>query len=170
MDRGYNCSLPSKVNVKCVYEGKCRSEYIIYEVKCSICDAVYIGNTQQTLKTRMYGTFPDILSLFKNGQKSDSFPAHLEQHFKATIAGTYLRKYMTFKLVNQLNLIGAIKTFMKPNCNLFIEERLTSLKKISDKCVTIMNKNLEIYGSYQHKTTFYKYFLSTDDPVFVFNG
>ena len=68
MDRKYNCSLPSKVNRKCVYGGKFQSEYIIYKVKCSICDAIYIGNTQQTFKTRMDGHFSDILSLFKNGQ------------------------------------------------------------------------------------------------------
>ena len=50
MNRKCNCSLPSKVNGKCVYEGKCRSRCIIYEIKCSMCDAMYIGNTQQTLK------------------------------------------------------------------------------------------------------------------------
>ena len=33
MDRECNCSLPSKVNGKCVYEGKCRSKCIIYKVK-----------------------------------------------------------------------------------------------------------------------------------------
>ena len=30
MDRKCNCSLPSKVNGKCVYKGKCRSRCIIY--------------------------------------------------------------------------------------------------------------------------------------------
>ena len=50
MDIKWNCSLPSKVNGKCVYEGECRSQCIIYEVKCSMCDAIYIGNTQQTFK------------------------------------------------------------------------------------------------------------------------
>ena len=53
MDRECNCSLPSKVNGKCVYEGKCRSRCIIYEVKCCMCDTIYIGNTQQTFKKRM---------------------------------------------------------------------------------------------------------------------
>ena len=77
---------------------------------------------------------------------------------------------MTFKLVKQLNLIGAMKKFTKPNCNLFIEECLTILKNIRDKCVTIMNNILEIYGACRHKTTFYQSFLSTDDPVFVCNG
>ena len=39
-----------------------------------------------------------------------------------------------------------MKTFTKPNCNPCMEERLTILKKLRDKRVTIMNKNLEIYG------------------------
>ena len=77
---------------------------------------------------------------------------------------------MTFKLVKQLNLIGAMKTFIKPTFNLFIEERLTVLIKLSDKCVTIVNKNSEVYGDYRHKTAFYQFLLSTDDPMFVFNG
>ena len=78
MDRECNCSLPSKVNGKCVYEGKCGSKCVIYQVKCSICDAIYIGNTQQTFKKRMDGHFSDLLCLLKNGQKSDSFAAHFE--------------------------------------------------------------------------------------------
>ena len=47
-----------------------------------------------------------------------------------------------------------------------MEERLTILKKLSDKCVTVMNKNSEIYGACRCKTTFHQFFLSNDDPVF----
>ena len=131
-----------------------------------MCDAIYIGNTQQTFKKRMDGHFSDLLSLLKNGQKSDSFSAHFEQNFNTTTPRTDLCKYMRFKVVKQLNLIGAMKTFTKPNCNLCIEERLTILKKLRDKRVRIMNKNSEIYGACRHKTTFHLFCLSTDDPVF----
>ena len=62
---------------------------------------------------------------------------------------------MKFKVVKQLNPIGAMKTFTKPNYNLCMEEHLTILKKLHDKCVTIMNKNSEIYGACRHKTTFH---------------
>ena len=75
----------------------------------------------------MDGHFSDILCLLKNGQRLDSFTAHFEQHFNYTTSRTDIRKYMTFKVVKQLNLIGAMKTFMKPNCNLCMEERLTIL-------------------------------------------
>ena len=110
-------------------------------------DAVYICNTQQTFKTRMDVYFSDLQRLFNNGQESDSFAANFEQHFNATTARTDIHKYMAFKVVKQLNLIGAMKTFTKPNCNLCMKEHLTILKKPRDKCVTIMNKNLEIYGA-----------------------
>ena len=54
---------------------------------------------------------------------------------------------MTFKVVKQLNPIGAMKTFTKPNCNLCMEERLKILKKLRGKHVTFKNKNLgDIWG------------------------
>ena len=103
----------------------------------------------------------DLLHLLKNGQKFDSFAAHFEQHFNSTTSNTDLRKYMTFKVVKQLNPIDTMKTFTKPNCNLCMEERLTILKNLRDKRFTIMNNNSEIYGAYRHKTNFHRFFLST---------
>ena len=129
-------------------------------------DAIYIGNTQQTFKKRMDGHFSDLQRLLKNGQKSDSFAAHSVQHFNNITSRTDLRKCMTFKIVKQLNPIGAMKTFTKPNCNLCTQERLTTLKKLRDKHVTVMNKNSEIYGAFRDKSTFHQFCLSTDDPVF----
>ena len=128
MDRECNCSLPSKVNGKCVYEGKCRAKCIIYQVEFSKCDAIYIGNTQQTFKKKKNGHFSDLQRLLKNGQKSDSFASHFVQHFNSTTSHTELRKCMTFKVLNQLNMIGAMNFFMKPNCNLCMQERLNILK------------------------------------------
>ena len=131
-----------------------------------MCDSIYIGNTQQTFKKIMDGHFSNLLRLLKNGQKPDSFAAHFEQHFNTTTSRTYLRKYMTFKVVKQLNPIGAMKKFTKPNYNICMEEGLTIFKKLRDKRVTIMNKNSKIYGACRHKTTFHQFCLSTDDPVF----
>ena len=166
MDRKYNCSLPSKVNGKCVYEGKCQYRCIIYKVKCSMCDAIYIGKTHQTFKKEMDDNFPDLLRLLKNGKKPNSFATHFEQHFNTTTSRTELHKYMMCKLVKQLNPIGAMKTFTRPICNLCMQEHLTTLKKLREKRVTIMNKNLEIYGACRHNTTIRQFFLRTDDTVF----
>ena len=166
MDRECNCSLQYKINGKCVYEGKCRSKCIIYEVKYSTCKDIYIGNTQQNFKKRMDVHFPDLQRLLKNGQKSDSFAAHFLQHFNSTTSRKELHKCMMFKVINQLNPIGTMKKFTKPNCNLCMQEILTILKMLRDKRVTVMNKNLEIYGAFRHKTCFHIFCLSTDDPIF----
>ena len=130
-----------------------------------MCDAVYIGNTQHTLKEIMGGRFFDILCLLKSRQKSDSFAANFEQKFNATISCTYLHKYIMFEIVKKLNPIDAMKTFMKPNCSLFMGELLTILKILCDKCVMVMNNNLEMYRACRNKTTFYLFFLSTDDTI-----
>ena len=76
----------------------------------------------------MGGNFSDLLRLFKNEKKPGSFDAHLRQYFDATESCTDLLMYMMFKLVKQINPIGATKTFTKPNCNLCTEDRLTILK------------------------------------------
>ena len=71
---------------------------------------------------------------------------------------------MTLKVVNRLNTIGAIKTFTKPNYNICMKERKYFLKDPRDKLVTLINKNLEIYGACRHKTTFHQFLLGTDTP------
>ena len=117
-----------------------------------MCDASYIGNNKKTFKKIMDGHFSDLQRLLKNGQKSDSFADHFVQHFITTMWRTDLHTYMTFKVVKQINLIGAMKTFTEPNCNLCMQEHLMILKKLRDKRVTFINKNLEIYGACWHKT------------------
>ena len=114
----------------------------------------------------MDGHFSNLLRLLKNGQKSYSFSDHFKQHFNNIMSRTDLRKYMAFRVVNQLKPIGTMKTFTIPNCNLCMKKRLMILKNLRDKRVTVMNKNSEIYEACRHKTTFRRFFLSSDDPVF----
>ena len=93
-----------------------------------MCEDIYIGKTQQIFKKIMNGHISDILRLLKNGQNSNSFAAHSKQHFNSTMSFTGVHGYMTFKEVKQLNWIGTMKTFTRPNCNLFIWELLMILK------------------------------------------
>ena len=76
-----------------------------------------------------------------------------------------LRKCMDFKVVNNINLIGAMELSTKPGYNIYIEQRLTILKNIFDKRITPMKINLDIYGACHHKTTFHLFCISIDDPV-----
>ena len=77
---------------------------------------------------------------------------------------------MKFKVVKQLKPIGAIQSFTKHNFYICVEEHLTILNKLRDKRITLMNKNLEIYGACCKKMTFHNFFLSTDYPVNGLNG
>ena len=61
----------------------------------------------------MGGHLSNLLRILKHRQKPDSFASHFEQHFNTTTSHTNLRKYMNFKVVKQLNLIGTMKTLMK---------------------------------------------------------
>ena len=94
----------------------------------------------------MDGNFSDLLRLLKNGQESDSFADHSKHNCDDSTSRTYLHKYMLFKVAKQLNQIGAMKTFTKPNCNLFMEERLTIPKKLCDKRVMVTNRNWRYTG------------------------
>ena len=78
MYREYKCSLPSNFNRKYVYEGKWRHKCLIYEVKWSLYDIIYIGKTQQKFNKIMDGHLSNVQRLLKNGQKPDSFAAHLK--------------------------------------------------------------------------------------------
>ena len=89
-----------------------------------MCDSISTGITQKIFKNRVDGHFLNLLCLPKNGHKSDSNTAHFEQNFNSTMSRRDIRKNMKFKVVKQLNLIGAMKTFTKPKCNLCMEEHL----------------------------------------------
>ena len=106
---------------------------LIYEVKCSLFEYMYIDNTQKTFKKITDSHLSNVQHLLKNGQKSDSLAAQYGQHHKYGIPRMDLRKCITFKVVKKFNPIGSLKSFMKPNFNLCIEEHLTILKRLRDK-------------------------------------
>ena len=131
-----------------------------------MCNAIYIGNTQQNFNKITDVHFSNLQRLLKNGHKSDSFAAHFVQHFNTTTAPTDIHKYIVQKVINQKNLIGAIKIFTKPNYNLCMQERLIILKKLCDQRITVMNKNMEIYKACQNNKTVHLFSLKTDHLVF----
>ena len=115
MERECNCFSPSKVNDNCVYEGKFRGEYLIYEVKCTLCDNIFIRKTQQTFKKIMDSHFSDVQRILINGQKPDLLAARYKQHFKSNMTCTDLHRCMTSKVFKHIKTIGAIKSSKKSN-------------------------------------------------------
>ena len=61
----YKISLPYNINGKCVYKVKYQKKCLIYEVKLSICHAIYIGKKQEIFKKRTDCHFSDLLRLLK---------------------------------------------------------------------------------------------------------
>ena len=49
-------------------------------------------------------------------------PYFAEQGLKYTTPRTDLYRCMKFKVVKQINHIGVVEFFTKPNCNIFLEE------------------------------------------------
>ena len=111
------------------------------------------------------GHFSDILLLLKNGQTYDSFADNFRQCFKYTTPHIELSKCITFKVVKQINPIGSIKTYTKNNCNIYMDERLATLKGLRDKRITLMKNNSDIYRTFWHKKNLHWVFLNTDDPL-----
>ena len=61
---------------------------------------------------------------------------------------------MAFKVVNHINTIVSIKTLTEVNSSLCVDKCFTILKNLCDRCVTLMNKKLDVYEAYRHKTNF----------------
>ena len=76
-----------------------------------MCDAIYIGNTQQTFKKIMDGHFSDLQSLLKNGKKKlDSFAAHFVNVFIAPIGFSY------FTTLNVIYLHRSVRDVVVLKC------------------------------------------------------
>ena len=57
-----------------------------------------------------------------------------------------LRKFIMFNIVNHIYPFGEMEYYIKLNYNLCMEERLTILKNICEKNITLMNKIVDIRG------------------------
>ena len=106
---------------------------------------------------KMDGHVFNVQIILNNRQKSESFTANYDQQFKSNMSINYLHNCIIFKLVKQINSIGDMNSFTKPNFMLCMEEWLNMLKNIRDQNITLMNNNSEIYWACQNKNNFYQF-------------
>ena len=159
MKRPCNCATRSKINGQCPYDKNCRTSCIIYQVTCKETGLIYIGNTQQTLKDRMYGHYADLQKLVFKGIKSDSFASHYSTLFEKGTkpSPAQMREKMSFSILWQGNPITVNKTFGSKNCRLCMRERTLILKNMyREKCQLVNNKS-EIYGTCRHIPKFHRF-------------
>ena len=152
-----NCSTNSTSEGTCMYNGMCRQYCIMYKVTCKLCNAVYIGNTQQSFKEQINGHFSDVQNLIMNGTVSDSFAKHFAKHFDSKPSCKTLHDNMEFKIVSKLNPIGVMKTFTLRNCSLCMNECLTILKWMWKKPKLMINTCFKIYGACRHRMKFHRF-------------
>ena len=67
-----------------------------------MCDTIYTGNTQHTLKKHTDGHLSNVHKLLKTGQKIYSFAAHYNTIFNSTKSLISLCMCMKFKVVEYL--------------------------------------------------------------------
>ena len=101
-----------------------------------------------------------LMNNFHSYLVSDSQLKHLNscQLYLRSISTTphnYLRMYITFILFNQISNIVVMKKLMEPNSSPCNNKRLTITKNICDKCITFMNKHLNIYRAFHKKIRLY---------------
>ena len=135
---------------------------------------VYIGNTQQKLKTQMTQHFGEVKDLIKLGKSSDTFAYHFAQHIDPTLHTTInvpkIRGMVKMEVLWQGDPISCMKSFGTNACSLCMRERVEILNQHRKDPNSLINSNTEIYGACRHKTRFHRYHMdnsthtySTDD-------
>ena len=139
----------------CKYNNVCRRSVVVYKVECQVTGKVYIGSTQQHLKTRMQQHHTQVAKLHALGERSTSHAKHFARLFVnfPKVTPKLHRNSVTHSVIWQGNPISAVKTFGTNHCMLCNRERLEILKMARFKPHLLINSCNGIYGACRHKFT-----------------
>jgi hypothetical protein len=133
---------------------------------------VYTGQTQTTLKERTNQHCNDVKKLVERKITSDSFAAHMAEHFNegSKVRASQVRKKIKIDIIWQGNAINCMKSFKKFCCTLCTRERCEIIKRTLKNENNTINNCSEIYGACRHNTKFHRFIktdicTSTDDGV-----
>ena len=148
----------------CSYNNLCRQTCIVYKVQCKLTNKIYIGTTQQFLKTRMQQHQTEVRALQRTGRKYDSYARHFASQLRNfnPITPRLVRNTSILSIVWKANPITAVKTFGTPQCVLCNRERLEILKMTRTHPDLLINSCNEIYGACRHKAKFHRYIQAVD--------
>jgi GIY-YIG catalytic domain len=129
---------------------------VIYQVECKNTVKVYIGNTQQHLKTRMGQHATDVRRKKLENKNSDSFASHFadQMRYFQGFSNTLHKNMYTCTILWQANPHSAVKTFGTTRCILCSRERLEIVKMHRFKPELLINSCNEIYGACRTKLSF----------------
>ena len=161
------CNCPK--GTKCVYNGKCNQQIVVYCANCTTTGMKYIGNTQQKVKTRMQGHKQETKELFIKGRRSDSFAAHFAQLIPPGTETKDVKNHFkyTVDILWQGNPLSCVKTFGTSACKLCAKERLAILKLTRSTPHLAINRCTEIYGACRHQTKFHRFDIKKEENNMV---
>ncbi len=163
------CNCQGRRATGCNYNDVCRQSIVVYKVTCNSTNKVYIGNTQQKLKTRMQQHIKQVKDLRVRGKRSDSFAAHFAEQLINfdNPSSKLIRNLFTISVLWKGNPLQAVKTFATPRCVLCNRERLEIIRRARYQQDNLINSHNEIYGACRHKPRFHRYCKldSTDEPT-----
>ncbi len=110
------CNCRTAKRNKCGYGDVCRVPVVVYKITCKRTNKVYIGNTQNHLKTRMRGHFQNVKELYKKGKTSDSYARHFAGVVpwgEPTPTPGIQRDLITCEILWRRNPILVVKSFGK---------------------------------------------------------
>jgi hypothetical protein len=143
----------------CPYGGKCRTKIVVYQATCLTTNKRYIGNTQQTTKTRIQGHVQDVKKLFSNGKKSDSFATHFATLVPEGTAKKEVKNFVKVKvdILWQGDPLSCVKTFGTRGCKLCAKERYAIIKLTRENPKLAINKCNEVHGACRHLPRFHRF-------------
>jgi hypothetical protein len=77
-----NCRSEVDSTERCKYNDVCRHKLAVYKVEWKMTGKVYIGNTQQHLKSRMMQHVRDVRLKKHENRNSDSFATHFAEQLR----------------------------------------------------------------------------------------
>ena len=143
----------------CLYDGKCRTSIVVYKATDIATGKIYIGNTQQHVKTRMQQHVQDVRKLYISEKSSDSFAAHFAKGIPMNVDKKTIKDFIKFKvdIIWHGNPLSCVKTFGTRGCKLCAMERLEILKLTRTNRKLAINKCNEVYGACRHKPRFHRF-------------
>jgi len=184
-----NCSPAHKFrDGECIYNGDCRRFCTIYRATCRLCNKVYIGNTQQTLKGRFAdggGCHFNVIRKHANLTPELEDPPDNQPQVPSTTLSTHLvphlhvahhprrqgfrahhvRPLLFVDVIWVGNVINYMKTFQTQACCLCMQERYLIFKHRMADPLSVLNQGLGIHKGCVHKTKFHRFTLRSEaDP------
>ena len=177
-----NCPNAAKRQGECIWPGdRCRAKCVIYKYTCLVCQAEYVGSTQQFAKKRLGQHCGDVRRLTYKGEKSDKFAEHFSKHRIEELKDdgrtvedrineieemkrrdlkddeiSKIREFVKPGILWDGNGLSVGKSFGQDNCMLCLMEKFYLFDR--RRVVKVMNQNNELFAKCRHKPRIHKLF------------